>query len=449
MSNALQGTVSADFKIMGASGKVTVDYDLSRFAHPSSEYDHALCRLACQLVTVGYDDLTEDPAAEAVSGFPWTQYGLKTVLDAMGCGHQEIQPKAERDEVSYFIASREIDLPDGAYDLFIAAFIGSYKKTWFSNFDPYGVDRIANGGKGYAGDEEKGKIHLGFADARDFVHGRIASFIRRNRTGKPIKLLLTGHSRGAATANLLGAKVIANGGFGEDIAIDADNVFTYGFATPNYADTKKVNVSDDRFLRIFNIVSPEDFVTEVMPKAIGFGRYGTTYSLLGQDNASLSDYAAEKAAMRPFFDQYRIGKPYVSYKKGNRDVQKVAKVMAGTMPDLDAFYTKKMRECFHSYTPFEYYKYTLCGYVGGNDSPQDQENINRAMKLMLGSAFDLIGTSAGYRNLSKFFVFKEGIGGATGGKVGAQYFNDAHAIVTYLAYLMSMSEEQLLANTAK
>ena len=447
MSNELKGTVTAQYKIMDAPGEVTVDYDLTRFDHSSAEYDHELCRLACQLVTVGYDDLTEDPAAEAVSGFPWTQYGLKTVLDAMGFDSQEIQPKAERDEVSYFIASRDIELETGAFRLVAAAFIGSYKKTWFSNFDPYGVDRVANGGKGYAGDEEKGLIHLGFADARDFVHGRISAFIRRNPSELPIKLFLTGHSRGSATANLLGAKVLANGGFGDGIDIDADNVYTYGFATPNYADGKKLDLNDPRFKRIFNIVSPEDFVTEVMPKAIGFGTYGTSYSILGQDNASLSDYAAEKAAMRPFFDKYRIGKPYVSYKKGNKDVQKVAKAMTASMPDLDAFYNKKMRECFHAYTPFEYYKYTLCGYVGGNDSPEDQQNINRAMKLMLGSAFDLIGTSSSYRSLSKFFVFKEGIGGATGGKIGAQYFGDAHAIVTYLAYLMSMTEEQLKRNT--
>ena len=449
MGKELKGSVSAEFKIMGAAGKIDVDYDLSVFSHPSAQYDHELCRLACKLVTAGYDDLTEDPSAEAVSGFPWTQYGLKTVLDAMGFDHQEIQPKAERDEVSYFIASRDIELETGTFRLVVAAFIGSYKKTWFSNFDPYGVDRVANGGKGYAGDEEKGLIHLGFADARDFVHGRISAFIKRNPSDLPIKLLLTGHSRGAATANLLGAKVLANGGFGDGVDIDADNVYTYGFATPNYADGKKLDLNDARFKRIFNIVSPEDFVTEVMPKAIGFGRYGTTYSILGQDNASLTDYAREKAAMRPYFDKYRIGKPYVSYKKGNRDVQKVAKAMAASMPDLDAFYHKKMRECFHDYTPFEYYKYTLCGYVGGNDSPEDQQNINRAMKLMLGSAFDLIGTSSSYRSLSKFFVFKEGIGGATGGKLGAQYFGDAHAIVTYLAYLMSMTEEQLKQNTER
>ena len=449
MGKDLKGSVSAEFKIMDAAGKIDINYDLSVFSHPSDVYDHEMCRLACELVTVGYDDLTEDPSAEAVSGFPWTQYGLKKVLDAMGFDHQEIQPKAERDEVSYFIASRDLDLPEGTFNLVIAAFIGSYKKTWFSKFYPYGVDRVANGGKGYAGDAEKGLIHLGFADARDFVHGRISAFIRRNRTDKPIKLFLMGHSRGAATANLLGAKVIAGGGFGEDIAIDADNVYTYGFATPNYADGKKVDLKDERFRRIFNIVSPEDFVTEVMPRAIGFGRYGTVYSLLGQDNTSLTDYAEEKAAMRPYFDNYRIGKPYVSYKKGNRDVRKVAAVMAGTMPDLDAFYSKKMKECFNHYTPFEYYKYTLCGYVGGNDSPEDQQNVNRAMKLMLGSAFDLIGTCSAYRNLSKFFVFKEGIGGATGGKIGAQYFGDAHAIVTYLAYLMSMTEEQLKKNTAR
>ena len=449
MSDSLMGKVSTDITILGNKGSVDFEYDFNLFNNSAKEYHHDLCRLACQFVTVGYDDLTEDEAAEAVSGFPWTQYGLKKVLDEAGFVHQEIQPKADRDEVSYFIASRDVELESGKFNLVVAAFIGSYKKTWFSNFDPYGVDRVCNDGKGYAGDEEKGIIHLGFADARDFVHGRIKAFLERNKSKYPIKILITGHSRGAATANLLGAKVIANGGFGDGIDIDADNIYVYGFATPNYAHGEKVDLDDERFKQIFNIVSPEDFVTEVLPKDLGFGKYGTIFSLLGQDNASLADYAEEKKNMQALYGKYKKDMVYASYKKGNRDVQKVAKVMAQSMPTLDAFYEKKMKECFNDYTPYEYYKYTLCGYVAGNDTPEDQENVNRAMKLMLGSAFDLIGTCSTYRKISKFFVFKEGIGGATGNKISKEYFNDAHRCETYLAYLMTMSEEQLRANTNK
>jgi len=449
MAENLKGTVNTDIFIEGFPGNIDVDWDLNLFANSAKDYNHELCRLACKLVVVAYDKIVDDASAEAESGFPYTQTALRDTMRAMGMDHYEIQPKAERDEVSYFIASRDITLGNETYNLILAAFIGSYKKTWYSNFDPYGVDRVANGGKGYAGDAEKGIIHLGFADARDFMHGRIKEFIRKNASGNPIKILLMGHSRGAATANLLGAKVLSNGGFGDGINIDADNTYVYCFATPNFADVKKVDVNDARFKQIYNIVSPEDFVTEVLPKACGFGKYGTIYALMGKDNTSLDTYRTEKDGMQPFYQKYKTDKVYMSYKKGNTAVQKVAKVMAGSMPTLDDFYTKKMKECFNDYTPYEYYKYTLCGYVSGNDTPEDQANVNRAMKLMLGSAFDLIGTSASYRKISKFFVFQEGIGGATGGKLGATYFSDSHRCETYLSYLMAMSEEQLKANTLK
>lgn len=449
MSDLLKGSVHTDFEIEGVKGNMEFDYDLSLFENTSEKYNHDLCRLACKLVTVGYDKIEDDESAEAVTGFPYTQRGLKTVLDAMGFEYQEIQPKAERDEISYYIASRDITLSDGEYNLVIAAFIGSYKKTWYSNFDPLGVDRIANGGKGYAGDDEKGVIHLGFADARDYMHGKIVDFISKNASGKPIKILLMGHSRGAATADLLAVKVLTNGGFGSGIDIDKDNVYTYCFATPNFADVNKVDINDERFKRIYSIVQPEDFVTEVLPKSCGFGKYGTVYSIMGSDNASLNDYNAEKDGMKKHYSYIKLDKEYYSYKDGNKSVQKVAKVMAASMPSLDDFYTKKMKECFNDYTPFEYYKYTLCGYVSGNDTPEDQENINRAMKLMLGSAFDLIGTCSTYRKISKFFVFKEGLGGATGSKIGATYFSDSHRCETYLSYLLAMTEEQLKINTNK
>lgn len=442
MENNLQGTLHA---ILENQGNIDFDYDLSHFEKPSSKYDHELCRLACKFATIGYNEITDDPEAEKISGFPYTQAGVKAVLDGMGFLHREIQPKAARDEESYFIASRQLSLGQKEYDFYIAAFSGSYKKTWFSNFDPLGKDRICNEGKGYAGDSESGAIHLGFADARDYVHEKIRAFIKKNRSGNPIKILITGHSRGAATANLLAAKIIKNGGFGTEIDIESDNIYTYAFASPNYANKKFVDVSDKRFRRIFNIVSPEDFVTEVFPKSCGYGKYGTVYSIFGKDNQSKKDYAREKAVMTRFFSNYRAARPYVSYKDGNQSVEKIIEVMAQSMTEtIDLFYTKKMRLCFKKCTPFEYFKKTLCTFVGGNDSPEDKANIATATKLLIASSIDTVGTSAPFRKLSAFFVFKQGIAGVTGGKFGEEYFNDAHISETYLSYLMSMNENQLI-----
>ena len=429
---------------MGSKGVIDFDYDLSVFRTPSGEYSHELCRLACKFATAGYDRIVQAPEAEAETGHPYTQPGLKTVLDGMGFTHQEISPTAARDEESYFFACRPLTLDGKDYDLYVVGLIGSYKRTWFSNFDPLGWDRVCNHGRGYAGQAEAGAIHLGFADARDFVYEKLRAFILRTRTGKPIKLLITGHSRGAAAANLLSARLLAEGGFGADIPVDADMLYTYAFATPNYADERKVDLRDPRMMRIFNVVLPEDFVTEVFPKASGFGRYGTVYAFMGPDNLSREDYAREKAVMTRYFLNYRTSRPYAPYKNGSLSVRKVIRVMAENVPDIATFYTKELRLCGRVCTPFEYFRDTLCTFVGGNDSPEDQANIDRATRLLLLSAVDRVGTSRVFRKMSAFFVFKQGIAGVTGGRIGEEYFNDAHISETYLAYIMSMREEQLV-----
>ena len=148
--------------------------------------------------------------------------------------------------------------------------------------------------------------------------------------------------------------------------------------------------------------------------------------------------------MTRFFMDYRTSRPYVSYKDGNRSVKNIIKVMAGSMRNIDVFYNKKMRLCFQSFTPYEYFRDTVCTFVGGNDSPEDQARIDRATKLLAGSAVDMVGTSPTLRKVSAFFVFKQGLAGLTGGKLGGEYFNDAHIAETYLAYMMSMRENQLV-----
>lgn len=440
-ADALKGKVCVSLE---GKGELRFDHDFSLFSRPSRVYSHSLARLACAMVAAGYDRIVRDTEPSSGTCCPYTQKGLKKVLDAMGFSKSLICPTAERDEVSFYLAFRELTLDGRRFDLFVAAPIGSYKKTWFSNFDPLGRERVCNEGRGYAGDGETGAIHLGFADAREYVWARARDFILRHRTGSPIKLFVIGHSRGGATAALLAAKLISQGGFGEEIPIDPDDIFTYCFAVPNYADTRFVDVSDERFSRIFNINSPEDLVTALFPKECGFGRYGTTYSFFGPDDLSVKDYAKEKAAMTRFFSGYRPSRPYAPYRNGRASVDSVVAAMASGMADMDAFYGKRLRLCFSKATPYEYFRDTLCSFVGGTDGPEDERRRDRAQKLMIASAFDPIGTCRAFRRISAFFVFNQGLAAATGGKIGKEYFNDSHIIETYLAYMMSMTEEQLM-----
>ena len=76
-------------------------------------------------------------------------------------------------------------------------------------------------------------------------------------------LLLCGHSRGAACANLLG--VLLDEEQGEE------NVYVYTFATPT---TLRGEALEKSYGNIFNFLNPCDVVTLVPPLSLGYGRAG-------------------------------------------------------------------------------------------------------------------------------------------------------------------------------
>jgi hypothetical protein len=89
-----------------------------------------------------------------------------------------------------------------------------------------------------------------------------------------VKLWITGHSRGAAVANLLAADLT------DDALYPAkESIYTYTFATPNVRlpadDMERMAMKDD-YLNIHNYLNTEDFVAYVPLEAWGFTRYGIT-----------------------------------------------------------------------------------------------------------------------------------------------------------------------------
>ncbi len=96
-------------------------------------------------------------------------------------------------------------------------------------------------------------------------------------------LLLTGHSRGAATSNLLGLTL--------NQTQKKENIFVYTFATPHTYRWDE-NAYDKN---IFNVINPADFVT-LLPPGFDFHRVGTDI-LLDADPALQAQVAANAALM--------------------------------------------------------------------------------------------------------------------------------------------------------
>ena len=441
-----KGTYKCEFICDGVEGVADVNYDYNWFAKDSKEFNFDLARFCAVMTVLGYDTPSETEEVTA-TGFKNQQPNLERALREIGLCDIEINGCAERDEMSYFTGRKELEFDGTKYNFILTAFMGSYKRQWFSNFDPNGVDREANGGKGYAGDAEKGKVHLGFADARDYMYQQLDKYMDKYPSEYETKLLVIGHSRGAAAANLLGAKLLNSGVLGSH-KIKAENLFVYCFATPNAIVTSEIDDNPD-YDRIINILNPEDFVTMVFPAKCGFSKYGRFFRLMGSDNRGLGDYADMKRDMQEYYSKFVKDREFHPFKKGNLTAEKVIDIMGDNITDFDTFYNTKMRECFKAVTPYEYFKYTLCAYIAGGRNEEEIAQANKAMYLLLASAVDLLGTTKVLRKTSGFFVFKEGLGGATGNKIGATYFGDSHRPDSYASYLLSIDEATLIENTNK
>lgn len=131
-----------------------------------------------------------------------------------------------------------------------------------------------------------GKYHEGFHIASDKVVTIVKKYIQSEHL-QNVKLWITGHSRGAALTNMVAIKMIDAG------SIRADQIYAYGFATPQYTTR-----SGSGYSTIINYVSPHDFVPYVAPAEWGYKRFGHNIvfddTISGTASAKYNSYSGRK-----------------------------------------------------------------------------------------------------------------------------------------------------------
>lgn len=450
------------------TGKVYLDFQNRFFADDSKTYTHELARFCSQFVTIGYGK----------------KFEINNALKSIGFENIEIENSTGRNQVNYFIAQRKV-FPSGnynsSYTLIFIGLIGSHHDQWYSNFDPEGHD-IKSG----VTDCPK-TVHRGFWDAKVFAHKNLEKYINSLSKKNPeilsngkVKLLIAGHSRGAAASNLLAADIIDANGINigkysecskNFCRISNDNVYTYAFATPN-SSAQKENGSyirnRDCYKRIFNIVNPEDFVTKVMPTSSGwgFGNFGTTYSIPSKSTYDPGSYNKILNKMQVYYKQMTEGAEYHPYKNGINDVDKIIstftkyidfvgetddKEFVGETDDKDVTYggfydnvDKFKRDM--NISPFEFFKYVLCPFVAKAPA--------KVCAGALGSILGIISSPNShtlYKDFIYFFLSKEALGMLANkiipnNNVLNEYFADAHTAETYCAFMMAMSSAEIKAD---
>ncbi len=108
-------------------------------------------------------------------------------------------------------------------------------------------------------------------------------------------IVVTGYSRGAACANLLG--MMLNETYG------VQNVFVYTAATPT---TVRGDAASIACPNIFNVINPADLITALPPTAWGYGRLGTDIVLPADEEltAKVQDTMAALVKIAPDIESY-------------------------------------------------------------------------------------------------------------------------------------------------
>lgn len=241
----LKPPTDKDYKIadINEKSKMIYTYNDKYFDKVSTSYNPEMAELASVLMATVYDEKNIKKA--------YTDIGFNTnmMTNYFKWNHREPHTAA------YIYGEHNNK------DLAIITVRGTSGEEWYSNFEI--------SGRKFALEKE----HFGFSTATEKIYNEIKPFL----VGNNKKILITGHSRGAAVANLLAEKLMNDG------IVSQNNLFAYTFATPN------VTISPARRNNIYNFANDDDFVTRVPLIRWNFNKHGITTNLNARTKNNLTE----------------------------------------------------------------------------------------------------------------------------------------------------------------
>ena len=257
-------------------------YSDDYFADSAYNYNHDLAITSMCLAVSAMPGEEEDKLKAAkeflktlgVESGNYTSYGYNK------------QPEA--DSIACVIGHKNITINGEESTLLIIGIRGAgYEAEWAGNF--------------YISDSDISETHKGFDIAKQKVLGYLKNYISNKGLEGSVKFWVTGFSRAAATANLVGAAL-------NDMACSEptakskycglkyykEDVYAYTFETPQ--NTTNEYCKEESYNNIFNIINREDAVPKVAPSVWGYRRYGVDRYIVSPETTNKS-YITLKSAM--------------------------------------------------------------------------------------------------------------------------------------------------------
>ena len=197
---------------------------------------------------------------------------------------------------------------NGAYDPYSCAYSIGVKQSEYNDDQICLISvRGTNNNSDWSGNlkifdcDLEGK-HNGFAQPADRIYKTIQDLFDNNISGN-VKYVITGHSRGAAVANLLAVQLMENG-------VSPTDVYNYNFACPDVA----CRASFGNYVNIFNLCNREDAVPFIPGNTTSFftwpglswGKFGQTYWFTKDKKGTINPIKDHSMSLYlEFFDQQK------------------------------------------------------------------------------------------------------------------------------------------------
>jgi len=235
-------------------------YSDEYFTHSGYEYDHDLA-----IMTMCFNTTCFASADSAKDGWETAPSNFNALMAKLGFVNIDCNEYAashpERESIGAYAASKALTVNGKDYTLIALGVRGhNYGGEWYSNLKA-----------GAEGD------HAGFADARDKVLSFLKDYIAEYNIKGNVKIWLTGYSRAAITANMVGGYIDKGFDMGKNVKFDTRDLYCYTFEAPQ--GTSDEHAHDAIYGNIFNIINSNDIVPLVSFTEWGHTRYGVDINL--------------------------------------------------------------------------------------------------------------------------------------------------------------------------
>lgn len=381
-------------------------------------YNHKLARAAGALSCLAYDakDKTPDNAlaqAYAKYGVPYENIEW----------HYDIDYSNEIYGINQAAFSLGFKKLSSGRDLVFVVIRGTpgNEEEWLSNINIQdgSVKLLKNAPPEY---------HEGFLKAVTLIKLSLLDYAQKRKLDlKKSSILITGHSRGAASSNLLSAVLVDEG------IASPDRVFAYTYATPNV--TTREDARDEKYNYIFNIVNGEDMVpaAPIYQKKWRFTKFGVSKAIVNSWTCdSLEEYQEDFVPKMNSLYTKLLGRKYHPFNTGTFIPTKMGDSLSMINPSVRSFYK--------SFFPL----HKRLSKTIAKQFPSTEERKRDEAWGMAKKGHD--DSLTGLRRL--IYTIKKKADTRT--QVLIEYslnaFIDMHAMQSYLAWLMALDELDLYSS---